>query len=170
MGYPRIHVIPPAQYFGGRVVRSVAEKLYTFTDCSVGNVEFTPERRDGGAVSVALSSGLIIDRRDGYRARVTLSWKYLALAELVQLVEVFNYAGSHELVLQPHNDNAFKFRVRPEGSFYPTHIEDLYVGHAVSVTFIGAEILDQIPSVTITPATAKGYHMKYLFITVPPVP
>ena len=156
-GYPVVTLTPPRPTESrARSVRSTRPvKVITLPHVSVdGNPVFMRARADGGAVKVSLKNGIEVYRGTGYRVRITLIWPYLTDDDAQDLAKIFNHVNWGSILLQPHNDVPLKYYVTPEGQFAPGHTGELCIGHSLTVTFTGTEMLSEIP----THSSDHGYH------------
>lgn len=108
---------------------------------------FTPVRFDGGDTTVILDDGRIIDRSQGFRFEATFIWKNLTLAQVRDIVYVFNYRAAAQIVVQPRIDSPPHYRIIPV-SLNISHPEGLYVTHEATLTVIGKDVLGEIPLAT----------------------
>jgi len=113
------------------------------TEVSIG---FDRVRYDGGATRVTLQNGQVIQRADGLRVNVSLSWTDLDISDMRELILIYNWSLTGAIYLRPHNDVPARYRVIPGEGFVPSLTGGLYLAHDVTLSFIGTEVLSSIPN------------------------
>ena len=131
---------------------------YEFPHPTTIDLTFRPERHDGGAVmkTVVEWSGAgnrtsrMINRQDGWRPILTVSWGKLSTAATNRLrafISVCNLSP-RPLRIQPHDDVDIWFDMLYDAT---SEVDfgspgGMYLGHAPTVRFIGIELINDIPS------------------------
>jgi hypothetical protein len=139
----------PSPGFGGRLVRANhGIPVITLNHPSDISIGFEPVRLDGGPVMVTLGNGKIISRADGYRFKSTISWTNMNSSDMQELIQIFDWRLIGSIYLRPHNDIFARYKVIPTTDFDPSLTGNLYIAHDVTITFLGVDILNTIPSST----------------------
>jgi len=150
-----------ASDLGGEIWRNVDlndGRIITLPDCVDTQLEFIPERTDGGAISVTLSDGTVRQRHEGYRPIVTFKWSNLSRTDMLDLLIIINHTIAGRVEVQPHNDIAMKFIMTCPEAVRSAYTGDLFIGHDVEIRFIGEELLSSIPK-----ASAAGEFHPLVF-------
>ena len=107
---------------------------------------FTPERGDGGALSVQLNDGRVLERATGWRPRVVFWWDSLSRWDFEKLCMVADHRFAGPVEVMPHEDvPQLKWRMRADDDFSPAWPGDKYVGTRIMVGFTGMELITNVP-------------------------
>ncbi len=153
VGQPRIKLVPanasPDERLlrsmdGAGAVQSVVEQ--TFDWSAETEIWFTPERFDGGEVTVQLADGRIVNRADGWRIGIKIRWAALGVSDARELLRAYNHSRHGGIWLCPHDDFQNRwFDVQFVTPFAPGSPAGLYIGHTFTIEFRGRQLLRTIP-------------------------
>ena len=106
---------------------------------------FKAERNDGGALRVRLNSGQMIDRAEGFRARVTFRWDILTRGDMMKLARIIGHRLVGQIEVIPHEDVKLAWLMTPDDDLAAALPGGKYIGHQVEAGFMGVELLRAIP-------------------------
>jgi len=109
-------------------------------------ITFSPERYDGGAVTMRLDNGRIVRRHDGFRMVARMKWEGLTAANFLEIMVAHARAGA-TLMFTPHNDVDFSVEVTPTSEWMAAYTGGLYVGHSPEL------VLESVGLVLVPPRT-----------------
>ena len=114
------------------------------------DIDFRPERSDGGSTQVILDSGEILPRADGWRPVVMFEWRYLTLEQYKNLQTVVNEALKFSIKVKPHDDVNIDYdmMIDPSQMVMVRHPGGLYIGHTARVTFVGTKMIEGISNLS----------------------
>lgn len=112
-------------------------------------ISYEQVRLDSGSLVVTLIDGTIIDRREGFRPTITFDWVYLGSMEVNKIIHAVNWCSTTGgyIEVEPHLDVPLKWRMIPQAPSF-AYTGDLYVGMDVQLTFVGADVIKNIPNIS----------------------
>jgi len=111
-------------------------------------IDYIPERADGGETQLQLIDGTILNRQTGFRAQITFEWTYLDRHHFKKLLYAINYCnGGGYLQIIPHMDVPIRWVMFPTAHNF-TYTGGQYLGHDASVTFLAKRLIAHIPMIS----------------------
>lgn len=99
---------------------------------------------------VETEGGLIRERLRGFRLSVSMFVENVANRSFMKFLRLMGTAN--EIVIEPHylgmqnpDDQTYRFRLILNSDFEPRYINQAYIGHSISMDFIGRDLLSDIP-------------------------